>query len=246
MKIDFVGKVALVTGATRGIGKQIANDLHSLGAELILTGTNQKEIDNLNAEKIDKCTYYCVDFSDHKSTEKFISEIEKLAKIDVCINNAGINRIDLVEDTKIEDWDDIVNVNLKGPYLITRVVTRIMKKNKYGRVVNVSSIFGVVSKEERSIYSTTKFGIRGLTKAVSNEVARYGVLVNSIAPGFILTDLTRKMLSPEERAILADQVPMGRMGEPDDISKVVLFLVSDLNTYLTGKNIIVDGGFVDV
>jgi len=249
MKLDFSGKTVIVTGATRGIGKQIADDFASLGAELILTGTHPKQIAALNISALKeglKKRYCCVDFTDRKSVDTFLKGIQKLKKIDVCVNNAGINRIDLIEDTKEKDWDDMLAVNLKGPYLVTRVVGKIMKKNRYGRIINLSSIFGTVSKMKRSIYSTTKFGIRGLTVAVSNELAPYGVLVNAVSPGVILTDLTRKNLSQKERVDMARQIPAGRLGTPEDISKVVIFLASDLNTYLTGKNIIVDGGYIDV
>lgn len=249
MRLDFTGKVVIVTGATRGIGKQIADDFESLGAHLILTGTNKKQVADLNAlarKQNQRKTYYCVDFTDRKNVEAFLKVIQKFKKVDVCINNAGINRIDLLEDTKENDWDQMIAVNLKGPYLLTRTVGAMMKKNQYGRIINIASIFGTVSKAKRSIYSTTKFGIKGFTVAVSNELAAFGVLVNSVSPGVILTDLTRKNLTNKERADISKQIPAGRLGTPEDVSRVVVFLASDLNTYLTGQDIIVDGGFIDV
>ena len=246
MKLDFTGKKVLITGATRGIGKAIADDFYALGADLILTGTDKKRIDELNTKKEVRKKYYCIDFSKSESTNNFIAELEKYNKIDVCVNNAGINRIGFFEETKEEDFDDMVAVNLKGPYMVTRVVCRMMKARGYGRIVNISSIWGVVGKEKRSIYSATKFGLIGLTKTLSNEAAKHGVLVNAVSPGFVLTDLTRSTLSEKEMDELTKQVPVGRLAVPEDISSVVIFLASDLNTYLTGKNIIVDGGFVDV
>lgn len=251
MELNFKDKIVLVTGATRGIGRQMADDFEILGAKkIILTGTDKDQIkalnDQANAVSENKKEYYCVDFTDSESTAAFISKIEKLDRIDVCVNNAGINKIDLLEETRPEDWDDIVAVNLKGPYLLTRAVGKIMKKNKYGRIINIASIFGVISKEKRSIYSTTKFGIRGFTVAVSNELAKHGVLVNVVSPGFVLTDLTRGILTEEEMKELAEQVPAGRLATPDEISRVVMFLASALNTYITGKNIVVDGGYIDV
>ena len=250
MKIDFEEQVILITGATRGIGRQIADDFAELGAELILTGTNEDEVGTLNRsiEELEnpKKKYHCVNFLDANSTEKFLDELRDYSRIDVCINSAGINRIDYIDETKTEDWDDIIAVNLKAPFLITREISKIMKKNGYGRIVNIGSIFGSISREKRSIYSSSKFGLRGLTVASSNELARYNILVNTVSPGFVLTELTKSILSEEEMTELAAQVPMGRLAEPGEISKVVLFLASGFNTYITGQDIIVDGGYVNV
>ncbi|MDE2223068.1 MAG: SDR family oxidoreductase, partial [Candidatus Omnitrophica bacterium] len=186
------------------------------------------------------------DFTNDSSVSAFLGQLETLPKIDVCVNNAGINNLDFVEDSKEKDWDDILAVNLKGPYLLTRLLARKMKKNRYGRIINISSIMSIVSRPKRSIYSTTKAGIAGFTKAVSNELAGHRILVNAVSPGIIITDLTRKNLTDKERQDLARQIPAGRLGVPSEISSVVLFLASKLNTYLTGKNIVVDGGFIDI
>lgn len=246
MKIDFTGQVVLVTGATRGIGKQLADDFARLGASLILTGTREDQIEALNKSTGSGQQYYRVDFTDRHSTEMFLRELGAYERIDVCINNAGINRINYIDETRIEDWDDITMVNLRAPFLITRQVGKLMKKNRYGRIVNISSIWGVISKEQRSIYSSTKFGLRGMTVAAANELARYNVLVNSIAPGFVLTDMTKAILGEKEMQELADQVPARRLATTKDISAPILFLASSLNTYIVGQNIIVDGGFVNV
>lgn len=250
MKIDFKGQIVLVTGATRGIGKQIADDFAKLGAELILTGTNKSQIYSLNQiasrDKTIEKKYICADFINQDSIKEFIDEISNYDRIDVCINNAGINRINYIDETLIEDWNDILAVNLEAPLMIIRELSKLMKKNNYGRVVNISSIFGVISKEMRSLYSISKFGLRGLTVSSSIELARYNVLVNSVSPGFVLTELTKNILSKEEMHELSMQVPVGRFATPDEISKVVLFLSSNHNTYITGQNIIVDGGFINV
>ena len=239
-----------MTGATRGMGKQFADDFAKLGANLILTGTDKDKIEALNREaKHDKQAsrqYYAVDFANTESTKAFIEAIEAYQKIDVCINNAGINRINFIDETLLEDWKDILSVNLEAPFMITRAVSRLMKKNRYGRIINIASIFGVISKAKRSIYTTTKFALHGLTVTSAIELAPYNVLVNSVSPGFVLTELTKRILSEEEMKQLASQVPIGRFAEPEEISRVVLFLASSLNSYLTGQNIVVDGGFVDV
>lgn len=252
MKIEFDNQVVLVTGATRGIGKQIADDFGNLGAELILTGTKKDQIDFLNKEAAahragQKKRYFCVDFKDQKATTEFINQLENnYKKIDVCVNNAGINKINYIEETELQDFNNILNVNLAAPFIITRKVSKIMKVNGYGRIVNISSVFGIISREKRSIYSMSKFGLNGLTLASSNELARYNVLVNAVSPGFVLTELTKSILSKKEIDELSNQVPLGRFATPDEISKVVLFLASDMNTYISGQNIVVDGGYTNV
>jgi 3-oxoacyl-[acyl-carrier protein] reductase len=245
MTITFEGQVVLVTGATRGIGQEIAWQFAERGATLILTGTKEGAA-GISGIPAGRQTYHAVDFSDARSTAQFLRALERYERIDVCVNNAGINRINQVEDVGERDWDDILNVNLKAPFLVTKAVARTMKQRGYGRIVNIASVFGVVSRERRSAYSASKFGLRGLTVAVSNELARHNVLVNAVSPGFILTDLTRRILSEQEIADLARHIPMGRLGQPEEIASVVLFLASGLNTYLTGQNIVVDGGYVNV
>ena len=250
MKIDFSGQVALITGGTRGLGKQIADDLFNLGADLILTGTNSRQIEELNhslpPEKQERVKYIAADFRNSENIKQFTEQIMVYERIDVCVNNAGINRINYIDETLLEDWDDIITVNLKAPFMIIREVAKIMKKRNYGRIVNISSIFGVISRQKRSIYSTSKFGLRGLTLSVANELARYNILVNSVSPGFVLTELTKSILTKEKMSKLADEIPAGRFATPDEISRVVIFLASSLNTYISGQNIIVDGGYVNV
>jgi len=249
VNIDFKGQVVLVTGATRGIGRRLAEDFGRLGAELILTATKKEELDALRKEEAFrgvKITNLGVNFLDRDSLGSFLRALGQLDRIDVCINNAGINRINYLDETREEDWDDILAVNLKAPFMIMRTVSARMKRRGYGRIVNIASVFGIVSREKRSVYSASKFGLRGLTVSVSNELARHNILVNTVSPGFVRTDLTARILSEQEIAELTEQIPARRFATPDEISRVVLFLASSWNTYVTGQNIVVDGGFVNV
>jgi 3-oxoacyl-[acyl-carrier protein] reductase len=245
MKLDFDGQTALVTGATRGIGRQIALDLASLGARVLLTGTDEQRA--LGSAKLLSGKGHrglVVDFCDSASTDSFIAAVGLEPRIDVLVNNAGINRINPIDAILDEDWLAVQRVNLEAPLRLTRAVSRIMKANGYGRIVNISSIFGVVSKEKRALYSITKFGLRGLTLASAHDLAAHGVLVNSVSPGFVRTELTDRLLSPNEQAALASQVPLRRFANPDEISPVVIFLASSLNTYITAQDVVVDGGFI--
>ena len=249
MILDFTNKTILITGATRGIGKQIAEDLHQLGANLILTGTNPEEINELN--NLAKTTqqnkkYYAVDLIQTNQVDNFINELLKFPKIDCLVNNAGINRLNHIQNALFSDWDEMLAINLTAPFKILNAVSKLMIKNKFGRVVNIASIFSKISKEKRAVYSATKFGIHGLTVGASNDLACNNILVNTVSPGFVLTDLTKKNLTISEIDSLRNQIPAKRLAETSDISSVVVFLLSDLNKYLTGQNIVVDGGFTNV
>jgi len=245
--IDLSGRLALITGGTRGIGKAIADRFLEAGASLILTGTKATEIEKLNREKADeRVSYLQVDFSDANSVDTFITNIASYSKIDILINNAGVNKIALNTETTDEDFDLLNDINVKGPYVVCREVSKLMKKNGYGRIVNITSIWSAITRPGRSIYTTTKFAIAGLTKTLAIELGEYNILVNSVAPGFTLTELTATTNTPEELKKITDLIPMKRMAQPVEIANTILFLSSDLNSYLTGQNIIVDGGYVNV
>lgn len=247
MKIDFSDKTILVTGATRGIGKSIADKLYELNANLILTGTKQEEIKKLNNDFLGtRKKFYCVDFSDDNSISYFLEQLNSYKKIDVLVNNAGINKLNFITDIIDSDWDEMLQVNLTSPYKLIKNVSKKMINYNYGRIVNIASIFSIISKTKRSVYTSTKAGLHGLTIGVSNDLAKYNILVNTISPGFILTDLTYKNLSSYEIDELSSQIPTNRLGKVEDISNAVLFFISDKNTYITGQNIIIDGGFTNV
>ncbi len=248
MQIDFTGKTVLVTGATRGIGAAIAGEFRAAGADLILTGTKQDEIDALNraGKPEDTTRYVQVDFADEHSVNAFMEELAQYGRIDVVVNNAGTNRISLVDETSDEDYNLLTEVNLRAPYLICRQVIPGMKAAGYGRIVNIASIWGVITKAGRSVYTLTKHGLVGLTKTLAVELAPHNILVNAVSPGFTLTELTKSTLSEAEMKAIVEQIPIKRFAQPEEMARVVLFLASDLNSYLTGQNIVVDGGFVNV
>jgi 3-oxoacyl-[acyl-carrier protein] reductase len=249
MKLTFEDKVILVTGGTRGIGKQIATDLHNLGGTVLITGTNAEQVAELNkasAANKERKYFFEVNFTSEKSITTFFEHLISFPKIDVLINNAGLNKHNSVEDIITEEWNDMMAVNLTAPFKLIREVSPRMIKNSYGRIINIASIFSKIGKERRTCYTATKFGIDGLTLGVSNDLSRYNILVNTVSPGFIMTDMTRKNLSTKEIKELTQQIPAKRIGQVEDISHAVAFLASNLNTYITGQNIVVDGGFTNV
>ena len=245
--IDLTGKTVLITGGTRGIGKAIADKFIEAGASAIITGTKQSEVDQLNNSIIlDRISYMQLDLADKESTLAFLLKINSLPKVDILVNNAGINKINLNTETTWEDYDLLNDVNLKGPYLICREISKIMKNNKYGRIINISSIWSSVTRSGRSIYSATKCGLVGLTKTLSVELASYNILVNAVGPGFTETELTISTNTKDEIEDISDIIPIKRFAQPAEIANLVLFLGSDLNTYITGQNMIIDGGYTNV
>lgn len=248
MDFDFTGQTVLITGATKGIGAAIAFAFESAGASLILTGTQQGQINAFNEHNKqqgkDHIRWMQVDFSSHESTAAFLEAVEQAPPIDVLINNAGTNIISTIDQVSPENLDSLLSINLRAPLLLCKSVSLNMKKNSYGRIVNIASIWSVITKPGRAMYSTTKTGLVGLTRAAAMDLAPYGILVNAVSPGFVNTELTTASLSIEEREKLSRQVPLGRFAEPEEIAKTVLFLSSGLNTYITGQNMVVDGGYV--
>jgi len=222
--MNLNGKKALVTGGSRGIGKAISDKLESYGAKVIRTSTSE------------------VDFSNEESTKNFLDKI-KDTDIDILVNNAGICINNFIGDVSYEDFDKVQKVNLYGPFRVTQVVCEGMKKRGYGRIVNISSIKGTGSSQGRLSYTTSKSGLNGMTRTMACDLAPYGILVNSISPGFTNTELTDSMLTQSDKDYLVERIPMNRFGEVEDIANLVSFFVSDLNTYVTGQNIVVDGGY---
>jgi 3-oxoacyl-[acyl-carrier protein] reductase len=244
LSLDFTDKIIIITGGTRGIGAAMVQNFSCAAAKVVLTGTKQTDDVNLDFFKNNNSfQYHQLDYSSDESVEQFLNVVNELDRVDVLINNAGVNKIESISNISIENWDFINAVNLRGPFLLTQAVSEKMKGQNSGKIINIASIFGVVSKEKRAAYSSTKWGLIGFTKAVALDLAPFNVQVNAVSPGFVNTDLTRQILGPEKMKQLVESIPQGRLAQPDEIAKVVLFLCSDQNTYITGQNIVVDGGF---
>jgi NAD(P)-dependent dehydrogenase (short-subunit alcohol dehydrogenase family) len=227
---------ALVTGGTRGIGFAIAERLLKDGLEVIVTGTKE------GATYPDGASYFIVNFLDDKSVNNFVSYV-KMQKIDILVNNAGINKICEFSLINIEDFDQILKVNLRVPFQLSQAVIPNMKNNNWGRIINLNSIFGNISKEYRAAYSASKFGLDGMTVALSAEVSKFGILANSVAPGFIDTELTREILGSDGIVKAQESIPIKRLGKIDEVASLVSWLVSNENTYISGQNLMIDGGF---
>jgi 3-oxoacyl-[acyl-carrier protein] reductase len=242
--IDLLGKTALITGATRGIGKAIADAFMDCGADLMLTGTKPEEIEQMNAEeKNPKVQWLKADFSSPDEITSFIEQLKSTDAIDICVNNAGINIIKPYEEYSADEYQRLMSINLTAPFSLTQQLIPGMKKRGFGRIVNIASIWSEISKPGRSLYTTSKTGLVGLTRSLAVEHASSNILINAVSPGFTCTELTEESLSTDEIKTLSEQIPVGRFAEPNEIAQTVLFLCSDLNTYITGQNIVVDGGF---
>ena len=245
MKLE--GKTAVITGGARGIGKEIARVLAKEGANCVLCDVNAQELKTAAAEIESlgvQCLPLALNVCDLKQCEDAVNKvIDKYKKIDILINNAGITRDGLLLRMKEEDWDSVIAVNLKGTFNCTKAAIKVMLKQKSGRIVNVASIIGVMGNAGQANYAASKAGIIGLTKSTAKEVASRNINVNAIAPGFIETKMT-EVLSDEVKEAMLKQIPLKRFGKPEDVGNLVLFLVSDDASYITGQVIKIDGGMV--
>ncbi|MDK9720585.1 MAG: SDR family oxidoreductase [Rhodospirillales bacterium] len=235
----MTGRTALVTGGTRGIGHAIAEHLQKRGERVIVTGTRK------DGQAPTGCGYEAVDFSDPQASQNFADKVAGLG-IDILINNAGINKIAPFAEIDPADFARIQAVNVTAPFLLARAVIPHMRKQGWGRIVNISSIWGKISRAQRGSYSASKFALDGMTAALAAEVAKDGILANCIAPGFIETELTQRMLGAEGLAQIVKEIPLGRLGNVLEIAVFAAWLAGPENSYISGQNIAIDGGFTRV
>ncbi|HED00657.1 MAG TPA: 3-oxoacyl-[acyl-carrier-protein] reductase [Proteobacteria bacterium] len=244
--MSFQGKVAIITGGSRGIGRAIALRLGGLGARVFVNyAANEKaalEVKEAIQKSGGTASIHCFNVSSYQVVQDFFGQVlEELGRIDILVNNAGVTCDGLLVRMKEEDWDRVLDVNLKGAFNCIRAVAKAMMKQRTGRIINISSVIGAVGNAGQANYAASKAGLMGLTRSVAKELAPRGICVNAIAPGYIESDMTAAI--PEEiKKSLSAQIPLGRLGTPEDIADVVEFLSSDKAGYITGQVIHVNGG----
>jgi 3-oxoacyl-[acyl-carrier protein] reductase len=242
--IDLTGKVAFVTGSTRGIGLAIARAMHGAGAKVAIVGRDAERARAVAAELGERTTGVGCDVAVAEQVETALAVAESaLGPIDLLVNNAGLTRDNILLRLTDADWDAVLDANLKGAFHTTRAVIKGMMKRRSGRIINVTSIVGLVGNKGQANYAASKAGLVGFTKSVAKEYAGRGILANCIAPGYIDTDMTSGLPDAAKATLLQD-IALGRLGRPEDVAGAALFLASDLAAYITGQVLVVDGGMV--
>jgi len=242
--IDLSGKTAFVTGSTRGIGLAIAQTLYAAGAKVAVVGRDAERASEVASALGSRAAGVACDVAQEDQVVAAVSAAEAdLGPVDVLVNNAGLTRDNILLRLTGQDWDAVLDANLKGAFHTTRAVIKGMMKRRAGRIINMSSIVGLTGNKGQANYAASKAGLIGFTKSVAKEYASRNILVNCIAPGFIETDMTAS-LPDAARATLLEQIALGRLGRPEDVAGAVLFLSSDLAGYITGQVLVVDGGMV--
>src|SRR3954462_5387031 len=242
----FENQTAIVTGAGRGIGQAIAMRLAAEGARVACVSRNEanakRVADEINILRADAAKHYAVDVADHAAVQKVGAQIlTDFTKIDILVNNAGVTRDGLAMRMSIEDWDAVINTNLRGAFNFTQSIVRAMIKQRSGRIVNITSVIGLIGNAGQTNYAASKAGLIGLTKSLARELASRNITVNAVAPGFVITDMTVG-LSDQVKDTINSKIPLGRTGTPEEIAAAVQFLASPEAAYITGQVLCVDGG----
>lgn len=243
MSFNLSGKVALVTGSTRGIGKAIAKQLVASGAKVAVVGRDLAKAEAV-AEELGEARGFACDISVPADVTMLVQTVEDaFGSLDILVNNAGITKDNLMLRMKDDDWDAVLDTNLRSAFIAIRAAQRGMMKRRWGRIINIASVVGIIGNKGQANYAASKAGLIGLSKSVAKELSSRNILCNVVAPGFIKTDMTDAM-TPEAVAALSAQIPLERFGSPEDIAGVVAFLCSEHASYITGQVIPVDGGMV--
>jgi 3-oxoacyl-[acyl-carrier protein] reductase len=243
---DLTGKMALVTGATGGIGGEIAKALHAQGAIVALSGRNKEKLDALAAELGSNVHTIVADLSNSDGIVALITDAEEaMGQIDILVNNAGLTRDNLSMRMKDEEWNEVIDVNLTAPFKLAKTCQRGMMKRRFGRIINISSVVGTTGNPGQCNYVASKAGLMGWTKAMGMEIASRGITVNCVAPGFIATAMT-EALTDDQKTNINATIPMSRMGAPNEIASAVVYLASDEAAYMTGATLHVNGGMAMV
>ena len=244
--MDFENKVVVVTGAGQGIGKQIALDFAKAKAKVVLLDLNEEVLSSVGKElsEYSDCSYYVVNVTESAQIQEAINKIiDKFSKIDILINNAGITKDNLVLRLSEDDWDKVIAVNLRGAFICSKLCAKRMVKQRKGKIINISSIIGIVGNAGQANYSASKAGLIGLTKSLAKELGSRNINVNAVAPGYIQTKMTDQLVDKVKEAMLA-RIPLKRLGRAQDVSNAVLFLASADAEYITGQVLVVDGGMI--
>ena len=244
MQIDLSTRVALVTGSTRGIGRAIAGTLAGAGARVAVVGRDRGKAEEAAGTIGGSARGFGCDMADPAAVATLVTDVESaFGSVDILVNNAGLTRDNIVPRLKDEDWQVVIDTNLRGAFLATRAAARGMMKRRWGRIINIASVVGLIGNKGQANYAASKAGLIGLTKSVAKELASRNVLANAVAPGFIETDMTAS-LAGEARDALVRQIPLERLGSAQDVAGVVAFLASEHAGYITGQVFVVDGGMV--
>jgi 3-oxoacyl-[acyl-carrier protein] reductase len=244
MRIDLSGKCALVTGSTRGIGRAIAESLAEAGARVGVVGRDLARAEEAAAAISPEARGFACDVSDSAAVTGLVEAAEStFGAVDILVNNAGLTRDNILLRLKDDDWDAVLDANLRGAFVAIRAASRGMMKRRWGRIVNIASVVGIVGNKGQSNYAASKAGLIGLTKSVAKEFASRNILANVVAPGFIETDMTAAM-TDDAKKTLVTQIPLERLGTPQDVASLVTFLSSEHAGYITGQVFVVDGGMV--